>query len=77
MAIQTAHIPETGFLRLFQIIGDSKRNIPAIIPVGRTTWLEGVKSGKYPQPVNLSERTIAWRAEDIRDLISSITEKAA
>jgi predicted DNA-binding transcriptional regulator AlpA len=65
-------LPETGFLRLKQILGDKKVNppIPAIIPVSRTSWFEGIKSGRYPSPVKLGPRTTAWRVEDIKALIS-------
>ncbi|MBE0438012.1 MAG: AlpA family phage regulatory protein [Methylomicrobium sp.] len=62
-------IPQSGFLRLPQIIGDKKTNTPPLIPVSKTTWWTGVKSGRFPKPVKLSERTTAWRAEDIRKLI--------
>ncbi len=65
-------IPSTGYLRLNQIIGCRKQHIPAIIPIGRTTWLEGVKAGIYPKPIHLSERTVAWKVEDILDLISEL-----
>lgn len=64
-------LPETGFVRLPQIIGDRKRGTPGVLPIGRTSFLNGVKSGKYPKPVKLSERTVAWRVEDIRALIES------
>ena len=66
-------LPETGFLRLNQIIGNLKAipPIPAIIPVSKSTWWEGVKSGRYPQPVRtLGLRITAWRVEDIRTLVS-------
>ena len=65
-------LPETGFLRLAQIIGDTKAKPPilAVIPVSKSTWWEGVKSGRYPQPVRtLGKRITAWRVEDIRQLI--------
>jgi len=65
-------IPEKGFLRLTQIIGNPKAKppIPAIIPVSKSTWWQGVKVGRYPQPVrSLGQRITAWRAEDIRALI--------
>ena len=65
-------IPETGYLRLPQIIGDAKAKppIPPIIPVGKSTWWAGVKSGRYPQPVRtLGRRITAWKVEDIRALI--------
>jgi len=67
-------ISTLGYLRLNQIIGDKKQNIPPIIPVGRTTWLRGVKDGLYPQPIKLSKRTIAWRAEEIQKLVEDLSE---
>ncbi len=65
-------LPETGFLRLPQIIGDAKKAIPALIPVSRSSWWLGVKTGKYPQPIKLGSRTTVWRVEDIRLLIDSM-----
>jgi len=64
-------LPETGFLRLPQIIGDRKATppIPAIIPVSKSTWWQGIKTGRYPKPVKLGERCTAWRVEDIRALV--------
>ncbi|WP_394708830.1 helix-turn-helix transcriptional regulator [uncultured Desulfobulbus sp.] len=64
-------LPETGFLRLPQIVGDSKAQppVPALIPVSRSTWWAGVKSGRCPRPVKLGPRITAWRVEDIRRLI--------
>jgi prophage regulatory protein len=59
-------IPETGFVRLSQIL--------EVIPIGKTSWWEGVKSGRFPKSVKLSERCTAWKAEDIRDLIKNLSE---
>ena len=60
-------LPETGFLRLRQIIGD--KTTPPIIPVSRSSWLAGVREGRFPKPVKLGKRTTAWRVSDIRALI--------
>ena len=64
-------LPETGYLRLRQIIGDSKSTPPlvAIFPVSKSTWWAGIKSGRYPKSVKLGERITAWRVEDIRALL--------
>lgn len=73
-------LPETGFLRLSQIIGDPKAKppIPAVIPVGKSTWWAGVKSGRYPEPVRtLGVRITAWRVEDIRALIAQAARQGA
>lgn len=69
-------LPETGFLRLPQIIGDPKAQppIPPVIPVSKSTWWEGVKSGRFPQPVKLGPRITAWRVEDIRALIEQVAK---
>jgi len=69
---QTHQLPETGFLRVWQIVGSKKSNTPPLIPIGRTTFLHGVKAGKYPKPVKLGERTIAWKVQDIRALIEKM-----
>jgi prophage regulatory protein len=60
-------IPDTGFLRLAQVL--------AVIPLGKTCWWEGVKSGRFPKPVKLSARCTAWRAEDIHELIKTLSEQ--
>lgn len=57
-----------GYLRLHHIIGDKKKGIPPIIPVSKSTWWDGVKKGRYPQPVKHSPRVTVWRVEDIRNL---------
>jgi predicted DNA-binding transcriptional regulator AlpA len=79
MTVKTSNQPsKAGFLRLWHIIGDSKTNppIPAVIPVSRTTWNNGVKSGRYPKPVKLGERMVAWRSEDIYELINRLGKAA-
>jgi len=67
-------LPETGFLRLPQIIGDPKATppTPPIIPVKKSCWWDGVKTGRFPKPVKLGRCTM-WRVEDIRELIKSAT----
>jgi predicted DNA-binding transcriptional regulator AlpA len=62
-------LPESGFVRLYQIIGNPKAGIPAVIPISKSSWWAGVKSGRYPKAVKLSERITAWHVEDIRRLI--------
>ena len=56
-------LPETGIVRLPTVL--------AVFPVGRTTWWQGIKEGRYPAPVALSKRAVGWRAEDIRNLIQT------
>lgn len=65
-------LPTTGFVRLWQIIGDKKRNIPAALPISRSAFLNGIKSGKYPKPIKLGARTNAWRVSEIRALLEKL-----
>lgn len=58
--------PATGFLRLADIVGPGRP-----IPIGKSTWWKGVKSGQFPQPIKLGARTTVWRVEDIRALIKN------
>jgi predicted DNA-binding transcriptional regulator AlpA len=44
----------------------------AQVPLSRSSWLAGVKARRYPQPVRLSARRVAWRASDILALIASL-----
>ena len=55
-------LPETGFLRIKDIIAPY-----GPIPVSKSTWWAGVKSGRFPQPVkSLGLRITFWRVDDIR-----------
>lgn len=51
-------VPATGFMRLPAVL--------AVIPVCKSTWWAGVKSGRFPTAVKIGERTTCWRAEDSR-----------
>ena len=59
----TPGLPIEGFCKLPQILKE--------IPVGKTTWWEGVKTGRFPKPVKLGRSTF-WRVSDIRKLIAEI-----
>lgn len=58
----TIELPVTGFIRLPEVL--------RVYPVSRSTWWAGVRAGRYPQPFKIGARATAWRAEDIRALIS-------
>lgn len=106
-------LPETGFLRLPDVIGEdeiteeqaaanreynkmaeaeaikngrfdkqgkpiyarrrttARPATPAIIPVKKSCWWQGIRDGRFPKPVKLGPRVSAWRVEDIRALIAS------
>lgn len=61
-------ISEIGFVRLSEVL--------RVIPVCKSTWWAGVKSGRFPKPMKLSARCTAWKAEDIHELIKKLSEQA-
>ena len=61
-------IPTTGFLRLPQVL--------TIIPISKSAWWEGCKSGRLPKPVKLAPRATAWKAEDIAALVQQLGGEA-
>lgn len=65
-----SYLPPAGFLRLRQVL--------SVVPVSKSTWWAGVRSGRYPQPTrSLGARITAWRCEDIRKLLEEHAPKAA
>lgn len=52
------------FLRINQVL--------ELIPVSKSTWWAGVKSGKYPKQVKLSKNITAWRFIDIKKYIDGV-----
>lgn len=64
MDTKIQELPKTGLLRIKQVL--------KFIPISRSSWYAGVKTGKYPKSYKLSERVAVWHASDIRNLIESI-----
>ena len=62
-ALPTPQNPDIALWRLPTVL--------AHVPVSRSHWWAGVAEGRYPAPVKLSKRCVAWRSADIRALIAS------
>ncbi|MDL2259448.1 AlpA family phage regulatory protein [Deltaproteobacteria bacterium OttesenSCG-928-K17] len=60
-------LPHEGFVRLPQVLH--------VLGIGKTTFWEGIKTGRFPAPLKLGPRTSVWKVEDIRNLITRIAEK--
>ncbi|MGB7194885.1 MAG: AlpA family phage regulatory protein [Collimonas pratensis] len=54
-------LPNTGYIRLPIVL--------KFYPVSKSTWWAGVKTGRFPAGVKLSERVTAWKVDDIRALL--------
>lgn len=63
----TAPLPHEGFVRLPQVLH--------VLGIGKTTFWEGIKTGRFPAPIKLGPRTAVWRVEEIRGLIDRISDQ--
>jgi len=62
-------LPTEGFVRLPVVL--------KVLSIGKTSWWNGIKEGKYPKPLLLGKRTARWNVKEIRTLIEKYTEEAA
>ncbi len=77
MAQQIITLPQTGYVRLPLLVGDSKIGTPGILPFSASTLWRRVRAGTFPAPVKLSERVTAWKAEHIRQWLDEQGAEAA
>ncbi len=57
-----------GFMRLPQVL--------EILPISKSTWWKGIREGRFPKPVKLSERTSAWSRAEIDALCDQFAVNA-
>ena len=63
-----------GALFLSQNLDIALWRLPTVlahVPVSKSEWWHGIKTGRYPAGIKLSPRITAWRSSDIRSLIAS------
>ncbi len=60
--------PRPRLLRCKTVLAD-------YFPVSRSAWYQGIAKGIYPAPVQLSERSVAWRESDILDLLERLASQ--
>lgn len=46
------------------------------IPVSRSAWYAGIKSGRYPHGTNLAPHTTVWRSDQIDQIILTLSPAA-
>jgi prophage regulatory protein len=62
-------LPPEGFVRLASVL--------AVLGVSKTCYLDGVKSGKFPQGKLLSPRCRVYPVSEIRALLASLENEEA
>jgi prophage regulatory protein len=65
-----------AFLRIWQIIGNPKADppIPPLIPIGKSSWWQKVRTGEAPAPIKLGKRVTVWRSADIDAFIQTLNQ---
>lgn len=46
-----------------------EKQVLQIIPVSKSTWWLGIKSGRFPAGRKLTEKTTVWRESDIQSVV--------
>jgi prophage regulatory protein len=69
MRMTGAHLPNEGFI--------DEDDFLALLPVGRSTFWEGIKTGRYPKPVKVSNRKNGWDVDAVRALFESINAQTS
>lgn len=69
--VTNTKLPEAGFLRITQIIGDNtvKPPIPPIVPVSRGTIHNWMQRGIFPRSIKIGPRVAAWRVSDVQKFL--------
>lgn len=64
-------INEDQVYRINDLIPPKKSDRPRLLPMSRSSWWQGVKDGKYPQPIKYGPRITAWRGSDIKRFLTN------
>ena len=60
----TQETPKPGLLRQCQII-------PTLVPISSPTLWRWVRAGRFPAPVKIGPRAVAWKAEEVHAWLES------
>lgn len=69
MSQKQSNTPVKRLLRLREVLNR--------VPISRSSWWEGCRTGRFPQPIKIGPRTTVWRAEDIDASIDSLGKQDA
>lgn len=69
MSQKQSNTPVKRLLRLREVLNR--------VPISRSSWWEGCRTGRFPQPIKIGPRTTVWRAEDIDAFIDSLGKQDA
>jgi prophage regulatory protein len=65
-------IPAEGLVRVSALLGDRRRGLPAILPISRSGLYAWIRDGRWPAPIRLGPKIIAWPAQQIRETLDAM-----
>ena len=66
-------LPDDGYARIRQIIGDKKTGKPGPFPVFRTYLYGLVKEGKFPAPKKVGNSS-PWNVAEVREALANMSK---
>ena len=63
---------ESSIKRLLRI-----KEVLARLSISRSSFLEGCRTGRFPQPIKIGPRTTVWKDEDIDAFIENLGKQGA
>jgi predicted DNA-binding transcriptional regulator AlpA len=67
-----------ALIRLSEIVGDPARGVKPLLPIGKSTWWDGVRAGHFPQPIKLPGcKATFWRKHEVLALLAGAGGESA
>ena len=48
------------------------KDVLRLIPISKSSWFAGIKTGKYPAGYKLSARTVVWKESQLKAIIDNL-----
>jgi prophage regulatory protein len=65
---------DMAFLRAEQISWNRKKTNVPLLPISRSSFMEGVRVGKYPQPIKIGKISV-WPTEEIMTFLDKLKDE--
>ncbi len=81
-AIDLSSLPDDATLNIQEVVKNPTKNkniqaVRPVFPIARSTWYEGIKSGRFPKPIDLGNGLNVWRVKDIKAVVNGTFNKGA
>jgi prophage regulatory protein len=64
-------IPEDGYVRVAQLLGCRRRGWVPILPISRSCLYAWIREGRWPAPIKLGSKVIAWPSSQVREALAT------